>query len=124
MENKYKEFVVSELYGLIEGSPKSLKDSMMRDFNHIFKHEPDSVKVTSTDRFVDDEYLKGCWIGTMTVTLIVNGDEYVLTRDWGEEYDNDKNHPNHKTDLWFYEGEDCFSWKKYEEILKSFNTKI
>jgi len=121
MENKYKEFVVGRLYGLIEGSPKSLEDMMNRDFKVMFKYEPDSIKVISTNRFVDEEYLKDSWIGTMTVILIVDGEEYTLTRYWGEEYDNDKYHPNYKTDDWFYEGEDCFSWKKSQEILKSFN---
>jgi len=116
MENKYKEFVINRLYGLIEGSPKSLKDMMIRDFKTIFKQEPDSINVTSTNRFVEEE--NGSWIGTMTVVLNVSGEEYTITRDWGEEYDNDKNHPNFN-DEWFYEGDDCFSWKKSQEILKS-----
>ena len=124
MENKYKEFVVGRLYGLIEGSPKSLEDMMIRDFKTIFKQEPDSINVTSTNRFVQEEYNNGCWIGTMTVCLRVNGEEYKLTRDWGEEYDNDKNHSNYKTDDWFYDGEDCYSWKKSQEILKSFYTEL
>ena len=122
MENKYKEFVVNRLYGLIEGSPQSLEDMMNRDFKIIFKHDPDSINVTSTNRIVDDdEIFNGCWIGTMTVILIVNGEEYILTRDWGEEHDIDKHHLNYKIDDCFFEGEDCFSWKKSQEILKSFN---
>lgn len=121
MENKYKEFVVNRLYGLMEGSPASLQNMMIRDFKTIFKQEPDSINVTSTNRFVEEEYNKGCWIGTMTVSLKINNEEYELTRDFGEEYDSDKNHPNYKTDDWFYESEDCFSWKKLQEILKSFN---
>jgi hypothetical protein len=126
MENKYKEFIVSRLYGLMEGSPQQLESMIKDDFKIIFKHEPNSVNVTSTNRVIEDEYMKGMWIGTMTVTLIVNNEVYSLTRDFGEEYDNDKKHPNFKTDDWFYEGEDCLSWKKSQEILKSFNldTKI
>ena len=124
MENKYKEFVVNRLYGLMEGSSKMVEYMMNRDFKVIFKHEPDSIKVTSTSKFVGGEHSEGSsWIGTMTVILIVNGEEYTLTRDFGEEYDNDKTHPNFKTDDWFYEGDDCFSWKKSQEILKSFNTE-
>jgi hypothetical protein len=121
MENKYKEFIVGRLYGLMGGSPQQLEYMIKDDFKIIFKHEPNSVNVTSTNRVIEDEYMKGMWIGTMTVTLIVNNEVYSLTRDFGEEYDNDKKHPNFKTDDWFYEGEDCFSWKKSQEILKSFN---
>lgn len=120
MENKYKEFAVDLLYGLIIGSPKSLEGLLNEQFKFRFEHEPDSIKVTSTNRIVEDDgNFKGSWIGTMTVTLLVNGEEYIITRDWGEEYDNDKTHPNFETDDWFYDGEDCFSWKKSQEILKS-----
>lgn len=122
MENKYKKFVLAGLYGLIDGSAESLEYIMRYDFKARFKHEPDLIKVSSTNRFVDEQRLKGIWIGSMTATLIVKGEEYTLTRDWGEEYDNNKNHPNFDTD-WFYESDDCFSWKKSQEILKSFNAE-
>jgi hypothetical protein len=118
MENKYKEFIVSRLYGLMEGSPQQLESMIKDDFKIIFKHEPNSVNVTSTNRVIEDEYMKGMWIGTMTVTLIVNNEVYSLTRDFGEEYDNDKKHPNFKTDDWFYEGEECEAYRKAQEAYK------
>ncbi len=59
MENKYKEFIVSRLYGLIEGSPQSLESMIKDDFKVIFKHETCSVNVTSTNRVIEDEYMKG-----------------------------------------------------------------
>jgi len=76
MENKYKEFIVGRLYGLMEGSPQQLESMIKDDFKIIFKHEPNSVNVTSTNRVIEDEYMKGMWIGTMTVTLIVNNEVY------------------------------------------------
>ena len=36
MENKYKEFIVSRLYGLIEGSPQSLESMIKDDFKVIY----------------------------------------------------------------------------------------
>jgi len=120
MENKYKELILSNLYGLMEGSPKSLEDLLMRNFKYKFGFDPDSIKVTSTSKFIEDGKYKGCWIGIMTVCLIVNGEEYTITRDWGEEYEHDINHPSY-CDEYFYEGVDCFSYKKYIEILNELN---
>ena len=120
MKNKYKEFILSTLFGLIEGSAKSLEDMLSRDFKTKFGIDPDSLTVTSTNKFIEDNKYKGCWIGTMTVNLTINNEEYSVTRDWNEEYEHDVNHPNY-CDEYFYEGVDCFSYKKYMELLKSLN---
>ncbi len=119
MENKYKEFIVNRLYGLMGGSPKSLENLMNDNFKTLFGFKPDSLIVNSTDRIIEDEYMKGSWIGTMTTVLIINKEEYSITRDWGEEYDNDKQHVKFKTDDYFYEGDYCYSYKKSQEILKN-----
>lgn len=120
MENKYKEFILSTLFGLIEGSPKSLEDMLSRDFKTKFGIDPDSLTVTSTNKFIEDGKYKGVWIGTMTVNLTIGNEEYFVTRDWNEEYEHDVNHPSY-CDEYFYEGVDCFSYKKYMELLKSLN---
>ena len=117
MDNKYKIFVVNRLYGLIEGSPKSLKYMLLSDFKARYNFEPDSITVISSNIYILEEYMNGCWIGTMTVRLVIDGEEWLITRDWGEEYKYDFSHPNFKTDDWFYESEDCYSYKKYNEIL-------
>lgn len=118
MEKKYKEFVVNSLYGLIDGSPSSLLDSMIRRFRMMFNREPDDIRISSTNRYVE-ENLRTSWIGSITVVLNVNGDEYSLTRDWGEAYDHDHKHPNYRSNDWFYESDDSFHWKQGHEILNS-----
>lgn len=120
MKNKYKEFILSTLFGLIEGSAKSLEDMLSRDFKTKFGIDPDSLTVTSTNKFIEDGKYKGCWIGTMTVNLTIDNEQYSVTRDWNEEYEHDVNHPSY-CDEYFYEGVDCFSYKKYIELLKSLN---
>ena len=120
MKNKYKEFILSTLFGLIEGSAKSLEDMLSRDFKTKFGIDPNSLTVTSTNKFIEDGKYKGCWIGTMTVNLTIDNEQYSVTRDWNEEYEHDVNHPSY-CDEYFYEGVDCFSYKKYIELLKSLN---
>lgn len=51
----------------------------------------------------------------MTVTLIIDGKKFVVTRDWVEEYDI--KHPNYQDD-YFYDSEDCFSYKKAKALLE------
>ena len=120
MEKKYKEFILSTLFGLIEGSAKSLEDMLSRDFKTKFGIDPDSLTVTSTNKFIEDGKYKGVWIGTMSVNLTIGNEQYSVTRDWNEEYEHDVNHPSY-CDEYFYEGVDCFSYKKYMELLKSLN---
>ena len=94
---------------------KDLEKMINGDIERKFNHKPDYIKVTSTDNFIDDGRHKGCWIGTMTVFLSINNEEYILSRDWGEEHNHDKKHPNYNDD-YFYDSDDCFSWKKGQEL--------
>jgi hypothetical protein len=98
MENKYKEFVFDQLYGLIEGSANSLEVIMTHEFEEKFKHEPDLIKVTETNRRIVDENLpNGFLFSSFTVVLVINNEEYTLTRDWAEEYEINKKN-NFKSD--------------------------
>ena len=119
MDIKYKIFVLNRLYGLIEGTANSLKYMLLRDFQDRYGFLPELLTVLSTDKFIIEEYNKGCWIGTMTVRLIIEGEEYVITRDWGDEYKHDFSHPDYRHDDYFYDGHECYSYKKYNEILES-----
>jgi|688.fasta_scaffold219667_3 hypothetical protein len=120
---EHKKFIINGLYGLIEGSASSLESMLKSNFKHIFGFIPDSIKVTQKNKFIgENEQNKGCWIGEMTVTLIIDGKEFVVTRDWAEEYENDIKHPNYQDD-YFYDSEDCFSYKKCNELLESISPK-
>lgn len=119
MDAKYKIFVLNRLYSLIEGTANGLKYMLYRDFMDRYGFLPEYLSVTSTDKFILEDYLKGCWIGTMTVRIIIDGEEYVITRDWGEEYKYDYSHPDFRHDDYFYDGKECYSYKKYNEILES-----
>ena len=123
MNTEYKEFIIRGIYGLIEGSAQYLESMLKSSFNLRFGFNPDSLGVTQEDEFLQDDVSnKGCWIGKMTAILIINEQEFVVTRDWAEEHENDKKHPNYKDD-YFFESEDCFSCKKCNELLESISPK-
>ncbi len=115
---EHKKFIINGLYGLIEGSASSLESMLKSDFNLRFGFIPDSITVTQKNNFLEDDVPnKGCWVGKMTATLIIDGKEFVVTRDWSEEYENDIKHPNYQDD-YFYDSEYCFSYKKAKALLE------
>lgn len=122
MKKEYKEFVINSLYGLIEGSPRSLEEMMTRDFKTKF-NQTALIKVKYTDKFVELGSSHSCWIGTMSVSLTINSETFECCRDWGEEYENDIQHPDYKTDDYFYEGDKCFSYKKCKEAFEDLESK-
>lgn len=125
MNKEYKKFVVESLYGLIEGSSISLQRLMIDYFKRRFGFDVDSIVVEHTDRFiVDDSKHKGCWIGSMTATLIINGESFSHTRDWGVEYDIDVKHPDFYTDDWFYESNKCFAYNKSIEVINMIDNDL
>lgn len=115
------EFILGRLYGLIGGTPSSLESQAKDDFQVIFKKQPESLRVLSTDRVITDEYMRGSWIGSMTLIIKHDGVEYQHTRNFGEEYDIDVKHPDFITDLWFYEDEKCESYKRYAIEMEKIN---
>ena len=68
--------------------------------------------------FIKKEDGYDIWIGTMTVNLIINSEEFNVTRNWEEEYYIDIKHPDYK-DEDFYDSRKPYSSKKYREIMKS-----
>ena len=121
MDKEYKKFVVRSLYGLLDGSPKYLEGLMQDMFPKRFKIEFDELYIESTDRYIlesSEVGMKGCWIGSMTATLVVDGETFSYTRDWGEEHDIDVLHPDLESDLWFYESEKCCASRKSDTAYK------
>jgi hypothetical protein len=123
MNYEYKELIVEQLFGLIEGSAKTLESIISNNFKRKFKFSPDYIKVSSTDYFVtDDGIYKNSWVGTMTAIICIEGEEFSVTRDWYEEFEIDKKHPDFQND-WFFESDNCYSYIKCKEIVKSINPK-
>ncbi|MCF8274954.1 MAG: hypothetical protein K9I95_14100 [Flavobacteriaceae bacterium] len=120
MEIKFKKFVVDYLFGLIEGSAKGLEEAIMDDFLIDFNLMPEKIEVIGTDKYIKNENGNDIWIGTMTVNLIIDGDEFNVTRNWAEEYYIDIKHPDYLTDEDFYESHKPYSSKKYREVMNSF----
>jgi hypothetical protein len=120
MEIKYKKFVVDYLFGLVEGSAKALEEAIKDDFLIDFNLVPEKIEVIGVDKFIKNENGNNIWIGTMTVNLIIDGEEFNITRNWEEEYCIDIKHPDYLTDEDFYDSHKPFSSKKHLEIINSF----
>ena len=83
-------------FGAELGDISGVEDSKEDDFK-------DLIKVTETNRRIVDENLpNGFLFRAFTVVLVINNEEYTLTRDWAEEYEINKKN-NFKSDNWFYE---------------------
>lgn len=123
MKKEYKEFIINGLYGLIDGSSKSLEGMLVSNFKMRFGFEADKITVIESNRrFITEgnspEQI-GCWIGAMEASIVIDGETFSCIRDWGEEWDVDSKHPDYHSDDWFYEGDKCFSSIKYKEIISA-----
>jgi hypothetical protein len=121
MLKEYKVFMIKGMYNTITASGPSLRDFLGRKFYKQFGIQPDKIEVLQEDKYTKADNPKDVvWIGTLTLKLTIDGESYSVTRDFGEEYENDIKHPCYKDD-YFYESESCFSYKKKIELLKSLN---
>lgn len=121
MKAEYKKFIISGLYGLMEGSAKSLESHLRSYFKMRYGFEADEITVIESNRRFASN---GCWIGAMTATIAINGETFTWTRDWGEEYEIDVKHPDYHSDDWFYEGEKCHSYSKHKEAMDAIDNEI
>jgi hypothetical protein len=119
MKLEHKQLVVRYLFGLIEGSSVGLEEALKDDFLIDFNLAPEKLEVIGVDKFINDG--DGCdiWIGSMTVNLIIDGEEFSVSRDWEEEYHMNRKHPDYKTDADFYDSLKPHSHTRYLEIMKS-----
>lgn len=111
MNRGYQVYVINSLYGLMEGNASSLERSFKKNFERKFNTQPESFTVTQTDLLVDS-----VWAGSMEATLVMDGETFVCNRDWLEEYNLDKQHPNYD-DEYFYEGVYNYAYKKSRELI-------
>ncbi|MEN8857937.1 MAG: hypothetical protein ABF260_07715 [Flavobacteriaceae bacterium] len=118
MRKEYKKIVIEWLYALTEGSAKGLEDAIADDLSFGYHIKPDVLNVTSTDKYIADEQGFKLWIGTMTVLLVIGENKFTISRDWEEEYLNDKQHPDYIKDENFYASKKVYSSIKCRELLK------
>lgn len=118
VEKYHKEFIVNGLYGLMDGNYISLGNYLREGFKRFFDFEPDELIVSNTysDVISPGEGEPSVWVGDMVVKLTIGDDTFTVSRDFGEEYENDTKHPEYETDMWFYESEKCHSHKTYVRI--------
>ncbi len=115
MVAEYKVYVINSLYGLIEGSASSLERSFKKNFERKYSTQPESFIVTQADLLLDN-----VWVGSMKATLVMDGETFVCSRNWLEEYNIDKQHPNYD-DEYFYEGVDNYAYRKSLELISELN---
>lgn len=121
MNKEYKVFMIKGMYDTITASGPSLRDFLGRKFYKVFGIQPDKIEVFQEDAYIKADNPKDAlWIGKLKLTLTIDGESYSITRDFGEEYENDIKHPCYNDD-YFYESESCFSYKKRIELLKELN---
>ena len=118
MKKEYKEFVIHQLYGLIEGTHISLEVHMNRMFPEIFGFKPDKITVIESKHKITNK-LPSSWIGAMLATITIDGESFSYERDWSEEYEHDILHPDYETDDWFYETDKCYADLKCKEAIKN-----
>jgi hypothetical protein len=119
IKKQYKELIINSLYGMMDGSPKSLVEHIIYVSKINLGVTLSAVMVTasSTDKFINNAQSRPCWYGTMTVKLVIDGAEYELTRDWSAERDIDILHEDYETDDWFFESDKCASYKISKALL-------
>ena len=107
----------------MEGSAASVERLFKRSFRERFNIEPESFIVTQTDLLIDSDGPQGgkVWVGSMEATLVMDGETFVCSRDWLEEYNIDRQHPKYDDD-WFYDGTDNHSYKKAIELIDKVNS--
>ena len=123
MKAEYKKFIISGLYGLMEGSAKSLESHLRSYFKMRYGFEADEITVIESNRRFTNEAIS-CWIGAMKASITINGETFSYERDWGQEYDIDVKHPDYHSDDWFYEGDKCHSFLKHKEAMDAIDNEI
>jgi len=119
IKKEYKKIIINSLYGMMDGSPKSLVDDIIARFKFILgvTLTADMISASHTDKFINNAQSRPCWYGTMTVKLVIDGEEYEITRDWSAERDIDILHEDYETDEWFFESDKCASYKISKSLL-------
>lgn len=115
MKKEYKEIALDYLFGLMEGSPKDLENFIKKSFKEKYETVPVEISVIESKRKFTDEFMP-IWIGSMTVTLVIDGETFTCTRDWEEEYLYDTQQPDYEED-WYYDSEKTHSYLKFTELM-------
>lgn len=123
MKAEYKKFIITGLYGLMEGSAKSLENHLRSYFKNRFGFEADEITVVESKHRLTNEAINS-WIGAMKASITINGETFSYERDWGQEYDIDVKHPEYHSDDWFYEGDKCQSYFRCKEAIEAVDNEI
>lgn len=127
MDRQYKIFAINSLYGIIQTTGTALKQSVGKRFFLQFGILPDIVEVVQSDKVIDRDEgdtssSPNVWVGSLELRLTVDGETFSVYRDWLDEYMVDRRHPNYNND-YFYDSEECYSQKRYKELIKNLNNE-
>ena len=117
MKKEYKKFVVNYMYLPVYSSNAGIETHMNREFKRLFGIYPEKVLATTTKDTLTEQKPTS-FIGAIEVSFTIDGETFILERDYGEEYGIDKNHPDYETDDYFYEGDKCYSVPKRKKLLQ------
>lgn len=115
LDPKYKKIVISNLYGLIEGSIHSVVDLINKAFRRQGLEQPTIIAIQK-----DARTDSGLWAGVMDITIHYDNHKFSVMRDWLSEYEIDKLHPNYDDD-WFYETDDTECMKRWKALYEQNN---
>ena len=127
MDKQHKIFAINCVYGIIQTTGTQLKISTGKRFNKQFGFLPDIVEVIQSDKVIDRDKADtssspNIWVGSLELRLTVDGETFSVYRDWLDEYMVDRRHPNYNDD-YFYDSDECYSQKKYNELIKNLNNE-
>jgi hypothetical protein len=127
MDKQYKIFAINCVYGIIQTTGTQLRISAGKRFNKQFGFLPDIIEVVQTDKLIDRDDADtssnpNVWVGSLELRLTIGGETYSVYRDWLDEYMADRRHPNYNDD-YFYDSDECYSQKRYNELIKNLNNE-
>jgi len=120
LDNVYKRMAIGALYGMIQGDCNSAVKTLNRRCEIMGVRKPEQITVTQRDKVIPTPWIHNgeqinlsSWVGRMELRIIDGDNEFWVYRDWFEEYEIDKLHPEYEKDHWFHESDDCESHKRY-----------
>lgn len=124
LDNVYKRMAIGSLYGMIQGDCNFAVKTLNRQCETMGVRKPEQITVTQRDKVISRPWIyngqqidNGIWVGRMDMRIIDGDNEFWVYRDWFEENEIDRLHPEYEN-LWFHESDDCESHKRFVALCE------